>query len=91
VRRVTVAGAGVAGLCAALAAAKAGARVTLVEAGERIGGTTALSGGIGWFPANRHVPDDTPEQGLAYLRALALGDTDDALLQVFAREAGPVA
>ena len=90
-RRVTVAGAGVAGLCAALAAAKAGARVTLVEAGERIGGTTALSGGIGWFPANRHVPDDTPEQGLAYLRALALGDTDDALLQVFAREAGPVA
>ena len=55
-----------------------------------IGGTTALSGGNGWFPANRHVPDDTPEQGLAYLRALSLGDSDDALLQVFAREAGPV-
>jgi 3-oxosteroid 1-dehydrogenase len=91
VRRVTVAGAGVAGLCAALAAAKAGGRVTLVEADERIGGTTALSGGIGWFPANRYVPDDTPEQGLAYLRALALGDTDDTLLQVFAREAGPAA
>jgi len=91
VREVTVVGSGVAGLCAALAAAKAGARVTLVEGGERIGGTTALSGGIGWFPANRHVPDDTPEQGLAYLRALSLGDSDDALLRVFAREAGPVA
>ena len=90
-RRVTVLGSGVAGLCAALAAARAGARVTVVEANEHVGGTTALSGGIGWFPANRHVPDDTPEQGLAYLRALALGDTDDALLQVFAHEAGAVA
>ena len=90
-RRVTVVGAGVAGLCAAFAAAKAGARVAVVEAGERIGGTTALSGGIGWFPANQHVPDDTPEEGLAYLRALSLGDSDDTLLQVFASEAGPVA
>jgi hypothetical protein len=35
------------------------------------------------------VPDDTPELGLAYLRALSLGDSDDAVLQVFAREAGP--
>lgn len=88
-RRVTVVGAGAAGLCAAFAAAKAGARVTVLEAGEKIGGTTALSGGNGWFPGNRHVPDDTPELGLAYLRALSLGDSDDAVLQVFAREAGP--
>ncbi len=90
-RRVAVLGSGVAGLTAAFAAARAGASVTLHEAEERLGGTTALSGGIGWFPGNRHVPDDSPEQGLAYLRALALGDADDALLQVFAREAGPAA
>ena len=89
-RRVTVVGAGAAGLCAAFAAAKAGAAVTVLEGGDRIGGTTALSGGNGWFPANRHVPDDTPEAGLAYLRALSLGDSDDEMLQVFAREAGPI-
>jgi 3-oxosteroid 1-dehydrogenase len=59
------------------------------EAGERLGGTTALSGGNGWFPANPHIPDDTPELALEYLRALALGDADDQQLQVFAREAGP--
>lgn len=80
-----------AGLCAAFAAAKAGGRVTVMEVSERIGGTTALSGGNGWFPANRHVPDDTPEAALAYLRELSLGDADDELLQVFAREAGATA
>lgn len=88
-RRVAVVGAGAAGVCAAFAAAKAGAQVTLYEVGDRIGGTTALSGGNGWFPGNRHVPDDSPELGLAYLRALSLGDADDAVLEVFAREAGP--
>ena len=31
--------------------------------------------------------DDTPEPALAYLRALALGDANDELLQVFVREA----
>ena len=42
---VVVAGSGAAGLTAALAAAVAGASVLLVERGERLGGTTALSGG----------------------------------------------
>jgi 3-oxosteroid 1-dehydrogenase len=87
--KVAVIGSGVAGLGAALGAVDAGARVTIYEAGERLGGTTALSGGNAWFPANPQIPDDTPELALQYLRALALGDADDELLQVFAREAGP--
>src|SRR3954453_50815 len=42
-------------------------------------------------PPNRLLDDASPEQALAYLRALSLGDSDDALLEVFAREAGPTA
>lgn len=86
-RRVAVIGSGAAGLSAALAARLGGADVTVYERGERLGGTTALSGGNGWFPANRFVEDDTPELALSYLRAISLGDADDALLQVFVREA----
>ena len=88
--QVTVVGAGTAGLAAALAASQAGADVTVLERGERIGGTTALSGGVAWLPANDRT-DDTPEQALAYLRALALGDVVDELVEVFAREAGATA
>jgi flavocytochrome c len=43
---VIVVGAGGAGLAAATVAADAGARVLLVEAGDKAGGSTALSGGV---------------------------------------------
>jgi 3-oxosteroid 1-dehydrogenase len=86
-RTVAVVGSGAAGLSAALAARLGGAEVTVYERGEKVGGTTALSGGNGWFPANRYLPDDTPELALRYLRALSLGDANDELLQVFVREA----
>jgi succinate dehydrogenase/fumarate reductase flavoprotein subunit len=44
-------------------------------------------------PGSAHdgLEDDTPELALSYLRELSLGDADDELLQVFAREAGPTA
>ena len=61
--------------------------MTVYERHPTLGGTTALSGGNAWLPANRFLQDDTPELALAYLRALSLGDTDDALLQMFAHEA----
>ena len=88
---VAVVGGGAAGLAAAWSAARAGARVTLHECHDRVGGTTALSGGNTWLPGNEHALHDTAEEGLAYLRRLALGDANDALLGVFAREAGPTA
>jgi succinate dehydrogenase/fumarate reductase flavoprotein subunit len=50
---VVVLGTGAAGLVAALAAAEHGATVALLEKGDVIGGTTALSGGTCWVPNNR--------------------------------------
>lgn len=86
-KRVAVIGSGAAGMAAALAAAQGGARVTLYEAHDKLGGTTALSGGNAWLPAHGALEDDSPEKALAYLRALSLGDADDGLLQVFVHEA----
>jgi len=86
---VVILGSGAAGLSAAIAAADRGARVTLLEAAAKAGGTTALSGGVAWIPG--HPADDTPQAALRYLRAVALGDCDDELCGVFARGAAGVA
>jgi len=64
---VVVAGSGAAGLTAALAAAVTGADVLLVERGEKLGGTTALSGGRVWVPCNHLQDSDTPAAAAAYL------------------------
>lgn len=58
---VVVLGGGMSGLCAALAAAGAGVRVTVVEAGREPGGSMRLSGGLVWGPrdletARRCIP-----------------------------------
>jgi succinate dehydrogenase/fumarate reductase flavoprotein subunit len=92
---VVVVGSGAAGLAAALAAADAGADVTLLEHADHVGGTTAISGGVAWIPAN-HLSaaaglDDTADDALRYLRAIGGGDYDDALVQVFVHEAAGVA
>ena len=70
---VVVAGSGAAGLTAALAAAVAGASVLLLERGERLGGTTALSGGRVWVPGNHLSGTDTPSAAAAYLDGVFSG------------------
>jgi succinate dehydrogenase/fumarate reductase flavoprotein subunit len=85
VKTVAVVGAGAAGLAAAHAAARAGARVTLHERHRQVGGTTALSGGVAWLPGNDRADDDV-EDALAYMRSLALGDVEPELVEVFVRE-----
>ena len=85
---VVVVGSGVAGLCSALAAAQEGAKVTVVESAARVGGSTALSGGVAWLPAN-HLGSrtDSPEKANRYLGELAIGDVAPALSSVFTTDA----
>ncbi len=89
-RTVLVVGSGAAGLAAAVAAAREGADVLVLEADRLLGGTTAISGGVVWAPANPWATGDTPASALAYLRRLATGDVDDRLMDVFCHDAARV-
>ncbi|MCB9785093.1 MAG: FAD-dependent oxidoreductase [Deltaproteobacteria bacterium] len=92
---VVVIGTGGAGLVAALAAADGGARVALLEKSQLVGGTTAVSGGVVWVPQNHHMAEagvsDSREDALGYLRLIADGRTDDALLERYVDEAPKMA
>src|SRR5512134_948004 len=85
---VVVVGSGGAALTAAVLAADGGADVLVVEKGQQIGGTTAVSGGGVWVPCNAHMAEigvaDSREEALAYIRALSKGTEPDAsLLEAF--------
>lgn len=55
---VIVVGAGAGGMTAACVAAREGARTLLLEKTNRVGGTTAISGGMVWAPGNpKFAPD----------------------------------
>src|SRR5699024_9808473 len=77
---VVVVGGGGAGMTAALAAAKTGLSVVLVEKAPHYGGSTARSGGGVWIPGNsvlrRDGVLDTPEAARTYLRSI-IGDVVD--------------
>src|SRR4051812_29471011 len=62
---LTVAGAGMAGLAAAVRAVEGGARVTVLEKGSRVGGSMLLSSGVIWRHASfegfrSECPDGDP-------------------------------
>ncbi|MGN6495954.1 MAG: FAD-dependent oxidoreductase [Tsuneonella sp.] len=84
---VVVLGTGAAGLTAALAAHAGGAKVALLERGERVGGTSAVSGGVIWTAGNPRQRaagmDDSREEALAYFRSLDHGDLVDETLEAF--------
>jgi 3-oxosteroid 1-dehydrogenase len=74
---VVVAGSGAAGMTAALAAAKAGLRVVVLEKAACFGGSTARSGGGVWLPGNHALRaagiDEPPERAREYLASI-VGD-----------------
>lgn len=91
---VIILGTGAAGMTAALAAHEAGASVALIERGERIGGTSAISGGVIWVADNPRMRAagmaDSREDALAYFRSLDHGDLVDETLEAFV-DRGPEA
>src|SRR3954469_6390244 len=80
---VVVLGTGAAGLTAAIAAHDGGARVALFEKADKVGGTTARSGGVVWIQGNHHMPElgleDRREDVLTYLMSMSHGLIDERL------------
>lgn len=89
---VIVLGSGAAGMAAALTASVEGCRVLLIERSDRIGGSTAISGGAVWVPLNAQSAaaghPDTPEQVWTYLRN-TVGDAAPEAMQRAYIDAGP--
>ncbi len=83
---VIVVGAGAGGMTAACVAAREGCRTLLLEQAERVGGTTAISGGMVWVPANHKAaavgrPDDV-EAARTYLRHV-VPQADPSLVEAY--------
>lgn len=89
---VVVVGSGAAGIAAALVAHDLGLEAAVIEQSELIGGTTAVSGGAVWVPANHLMAAsgyrDTAEDALTYLRATIGDDLDMAKARAYV-ETGP--
>lgn len=91
-RKVLVVGAGSAGLAAAIQAAEAGGRVTLLEMAEKVGGVSALSTGLlrgsGTFLQQvLHIKDSWKEDAREMLHQ-ARYTTDPALIARLAENSG---
>ncbi|GAA5125786.1 FAD-binding protein [Haloechinothrix salitolerans] len=81
---VVVVGFGIAGGCAALEAARAGARVLVLERAAAHGGTTAMAGGHFYLGGGTAVQkatghDDSPEEMYRYLVANSLDPDHDKI------------
>ncbi|MBB3527369.1 FAD-dependent oxidoreductase [Rhizobium sp. BK456] len=83
---VIVVGSGAAALTAALTAAANGRTVRVIEKTASLGGTSAMSGGMTWLPANHYAQEagfsDSIEEALQYIRESAppgWRESEDAL------------
>jgi len=84
---VLVVGSGGAGLTAAIVAHDKGAKVTVIERADKIGGTTSVSGAGLWMPLNHHMAErgfaDSREDALKYCKNLAKGKASDELIETY--------
>ncbi|MBE9373813.1 FAD-binding protein [Saccharopolyspora sp. HNM0983] len=91
---VLVVGSGGGALTGAYVAAREGLSVTVLEATDQFGGTTAYSGGGMWFPCNavlrRAGDDDTIEVARAYFRSVVGERTPHELQDAFLDNGAPL-
>jgi succinate dehydrogenase/fumarate reductase flavoprotein subunit len=84
---VVVLGAGAGGMTAACVAAAEGLRVVLIEKSPFVGGTTAVSGGMVWIPANSKATQagkaDTTERARLYLEQTVRGSFNENSRRAF--------
>jgi len=89
---VIVLGTGAAGLTAAITAHESGAIVAVFEKGDKVGGTTAWSGGQVWVPNNPHMlevsVEDSREKALTYIMSLSRDMISQMLAEAYV-DAGP--
>lgn len=87
-----VVGAGAGGMTAACVAAREGARTLLLEKTGRVGGTTAISGGMVWVPGNPKFPPEARaadrEDARVYLDHTLPEWQDRALTETYLARAG---
>ena len=81
---IVVVGFGMAGACAALEAARAGASVILLERAAEYGGTSAMAGGHFYLGGGTAVQqatgiEDSPEEMFKYLMAVSLDPDEDKI------------
>jgi 3-oxosteroid 1-dehydrogenase len=70
-----IVGSGAGSMAAALLMRSLGKSVLVLEKLDKVGGTTATSGGVMWIPNNRLMKtEDSREKAIAYLDALAEGE-----------------
>lgn len=89
---MVVLGTGAAGLTAAIAAHEGGASVAVFEKADKVGGTTAWSGGQLWIPNNPHMAElgvtDSREQAITYIMSLSRDMLEERLVEAYV-DAGP--
>jgi len=84
---VVAMGSGGSGLTAAITAHDEGCKVIVIEKSDKVGGTTAISGGGVWIPLNhlsiKKGHDDSRESVLVYAKNLAKGRASDDLVEKY--------
>lgn len=89
---VVVLGTGAAGFTAAIAAHEQGARVAIFEKWDKVGGTSAWSGGQVWVPNNRQMAElgkaDSFDAAVTYLMSMSNGLIEREMAEAFVA-AGP--